>query len=83
MKSVSIIKTAKEDNEVNPSVDDFSMLENVVEPLVRGEKGVWVKDVDFLICFNRVQIVYNPVSFGNKAIEKISTTTVDGAFVFD
>jgi hypothetical protein len=55
----------------------------VLDPLPRPEKGIWIKDIDFLNCFTKIQVIYNPTTFVNKSLEKVATTANDGAFVFD
>jgi hypothetical protein len=82
MKSFSFIKNAKEESEVNPNIDDFSMIENIVEPLQRSDNGIWIKDVDFLACFTNLQIIYNPAAFEHKTIEKIVASN-SKALTFD
>ncbi|KAL4452822.1 hypothetical protein ABPG74_002387 [Tetrahymena malaccensis] len=58
----SVMKNQEETLQMKP-LDDFSSVNNFVEPLNKGQGGVWILDNDLIGCFQNFQIFYNPTKF--------------------
>jgi hypothetical protein len=46
-------------------LEDFSSLQNLIEPPQRVTGGAWMLDKDFAGCFQYVQVFYDPKKFAN------------------
>lgn len=63
-------------------LDDFSAIPNAIDPLNRNEKGVWVKDEDFLASFQYLQIFYDPNKLAEKQVCRVEYS-VNSEFTID
>lgn len=63
-------------------LDDFSLVPNAIDPLNRNEKGVWVKDQDFLASFEYLQIFYDPNKLAEKQVSRVEYS-VSSQFIID
>lgn len=63
-------------------LEDFSQLPNVQEPLKRPEKGVWIKDQDFLTSFEFLQVFYDPNKLPERQVLRVDYS-VNSEFTVD
>lgn len=76
-----VSKEEKDEMVIRP-LEDFSQLPNIVEPLYRPEKGVWIKDQDFLSSFEYLQVFYDPNKLPEKQVCRVDYS-VNSEFTVD
>ena len=76
-----VSKEEKEEMVIRP-LEDCSQLPNIQEPLKRPEKGVWIKDQDFVTSFEYLQIFYDPNKLPEKQVSRIDYS-VNSEFTVD
>ena len=59
----SNVKQNQDDQFIPKPLDDFSSLNNVIEPQLKSHGGNWVMEKDFTSLFQFVQLYYNPKKY--------------------